>query len=161
MSPTYAQSDQTLNFYTQRIFFQIICNESEIRLYFPFPDWFETNEIKRKMVNAIWFQLDLTRLGEPHTHTRVLDCSNNGISKIYPRTMAIQIAPCVHPCAQFSSNRLDENPKKRSNRFWSKKSWTKKKLGLPFIHNFYKRSGVNPLMRGLSGGPNICPTETS
>ena len=51
--------------YTQRIFFEILLNQSEMRLYLPFSDWFgfkQTSvwiQIIRKMVNTISFRVDL------------------------------------------------------------------------------------------------------
>ena len=51
--------------FTQRIFFEILLNQPEIRLYLPFSDifgikrtsvWFQ---IYRGMVNTIWFQFNL------------------------------------------------------------------------------------------------------
>ena len=38
--------------YTKRIFFEILLNQSEIRLYLPFSDWFWT---KRK---SVWFKIN-------------------------------------------------------------------------------------------------------
>ena len=55
------------SFYTQRNLFEILLNQSEIRWYLPFPDWFRTKrmsvwfQINRKMVTTIWFRFDLTR----------------------------------------------------------------------------------------------------
>ena len=50
-------------------FFLILLNQTEIRLYSQFYDWFDTKRTysfgaksNRKMVNAIWFRFDLTRL---------------------------------------------------------------------------------------------------
>ena len=48
-------------------YFELLLNQTEIRLYLPFSDWFKTKqasvwfEINRKMVNKIWFQFDLIR----------------------------------------------------------------------------------------------------
>jgi len=45
----------------------ILLNQSEIRLYLPFPDWFGYKgksvwfQINQKMVNTIWFRVDLIR----------------------------------------------------------------------------------------------------
>jgi len=56
--------------YTQRNLFEILLNQTEIRLYSPFSDWFGTKrisvwfQINRKIVNTIWFQFDLTRFGK-------------------------------------------------------------------------------------------------
>ena len=53
--------------YTQRSLFKTILNQPEIRLYLPFFDWFGSKRttvwipINRKMVNTIWFRLDLIR----------------------------------------------------------------------------------------------------
>jgi len=55
---------------TQRNLFEILLNQTEIRLYSPFSDWFGTKrisvwfQINRKIVNTIWFQFDLTRFGK-------------------------------------------------------------------------------------------------
>ena len=53
---------------THRIFFfEILLNQTEIKLYLPFSDWFGTKrtsvwfQINRKMVNTIWFRLELMR----------------------------------------------------------------------------------------------------
>ena len=52
---------------TQRNLFKILLNQTEIRLYLPFSDWFGTKltsvwfQINRKMVNIIWFKFDLIR----------------------------------------------------------------------------------------------------
>ena len=49
---------------TQRNISKILLNETEIRLYLPFPDWFGTKnqfQINRCMVNTIWFRFDLIR----------------------------------------------------------------------------------------------------
>ena len=60
---------QCQGIYTQRIFFEFLLNHSEIRLYSPFSDWFGTTQtlvwfqIYRKMVNRIWFRVDLIRFG--------------------------------------------------------------------------------------------------
>ena len=51
----------------REIIFQILLNNTDIRLYLPFSDWFETKrtsvwfQINRKMVNIIWFRFDLIR----------------------------------------------------------------------------------------------------
>ena len=53
--------------HAQRNLFEILINQPEIRLYLPFSDWFVTKrtsiwiQIIRKMVNTIWFQVDLIR----------------------------------------------------------------------------------------------------
>ena len=53
--------------YTQRNIFEILLNQTEIRLYIPFSDWFEAKrtsvwfQINRKMLNKIWFLFDLIR----------------------------------------------------------------------------------------------------
>ena len=53
--------------YSQRNLIEILLNKSEIRLYFPFSDWFGSKrtsvwfQINRRMVNTIWFQFDLIR----------------------------------------------------------------------------------------------------
>ena len=50
---------------TQRILSEILLNQTEIRLYLPVSDWFETKptsvwlQINRKLVNIIRFQFDL------------------------------------------------------------------------------------------------------
>ena len=50
-----------------RNIFEILLNQSEIRLYLPFSDWFRSKQtsawfqISRKMVNTIWFRFDLIR----------------------------------------------------------------------------------------------------
>ena len=52
---------------TQRNIFKILLNQPEIRLYLPFSDWFGTKrtsvwlKINGKMINTIWFQVDLIR----------------------------------------------------------------------------------------------------
>ena len=52
---------------TQINFFEILLNQTEIILYFPFSDWFGTKrtsvwfQISLKMVNTIWLQVDLIR----------------------------------------------------------------------------------------------------
>ena len=52
---------------TQRNLFEILLNQTEIRLYLPFFDWFGTKrtsvwfQINWKMVNTIWFLFDLIR----------------------------------------------------------------------------------------------------
>ena len=59
--------DLQLNMYTPRHFFEILLNQSEIRLYLPFPNRFGYKrssvfiQINRKMVNEIWFRFDLIR----------------------------------------------------------------------------------------------------
>ena len=53
--------------YTQRKLFGIALIQTEIRLYLPFSDWFGSKrksvwiQINRKIVNTIWFRLELTR----------------------------------------------------------------------------------------------------
>ena len=50
---------------TQRNFFEILLNQTEIRWNLPVADWFGTKrtsiwfQINRKMVNTIWFRVDL------------------------------------------------------------------------------------------------------
>ena len=52
---------------TQRNIFEILLNQTEIRLYLPFSDLFGTKKtsawfrINRKMLNTIWFRYDLVR----------------------------------------------------------------------------------------------------
>jgi len=54
-------------YYTQRNLFEILLNQTEIRLYLPFFDWFGTKRtsvwfhINQKMVNTICFRFDLMR----------------------------------------------------------------------------------------------------
>ena len=51
----------------KRNLFKILLNQTEIRLYLPFSEWFGTKrtavwfQLNRKMVNTIWFQFDLIR----------------------------------------------------------------------------------------------------
>ena len=51
----------------ERNIFEIFLNQTEIRLYLPFSDWFGSKrmsvwfQINRKMVNTIWFLFDLIR----------------------------------------------------------------------------------------------------
>ena len=53
--------------YTKRNIFEIWLNQPKIRLYLPFSGWFGTKrpfvwlQINRKMVNIIWFRIDLIR----------------------------------------------------------------------------------------------------
>ena len=53
--------------YTQINIFAILFNQPEIRLYLSFSDWFGTKpkpvsfQINRKIVNKIWFRVDLIR----------------------------------------------------------------------------------------------------
>jgi len=53
--------------YTKRNVFEILLNQPWIRLYLPFSDWFRSKrtsvwiKINRKMVNTIWFRVDLIR----------------------------------------------------------------------------------------------------
>ena len=53
--------------YTQRNHFEILLNQTNIRLYLPFSDWFGTKRMSvwfvsnRKMINTIWFRFDLIR----------------------------------------------------------------------------------------------------
>ena len=53
--------------YTQRNLSEISLDQTEIRLYLPFSDWFWTKrtsvwcQINRKMANTIWYRLDLIR----------------------------------------------------------------------------------------------------
>ena len=62
--------------YTQRIIFQILSNQPEIRLYLPFSGWFGTKrtsvwfQINRKMVNTTWFQVDLIRFRKDFSVSR-------------------------------------------------------------------------------------------
>ena len=54
--------------YSQKNISEILLNQTEIRLYLPFPDRFWTKrwsvwfQINRKMVNTIWFRIDLIKL---------------------------------------------------------------------------------------------------
>ena len=54
-------------FYTQRNLFKILSNQTEIRLYLLFSDWFGTKrtfvwfQINLKMITTIWFRFDLIR----------------------------------------------------------------------------------------------------
>ena len=49
---------------------EILLNQTKIRLYLPFSDWFGSKrkyvwiQINWKMVNTIWFRLDLMRFGK-------------------------------------------------------------------------------------------------
>ena len=51
--------------YTQRNLFEILLNQTKIRLYLPYIDWFRTKrtslwfQINQEMVNTIWFRFDL------------------------------------------------------------------------------------------------------
>ena len=51
----------------QRNLFEILLNQTKIRLYLPFSDWFGTKrtffwfQLNWKMVNKIWFRFDLIR----------------------------------------------------------------------------------------------------
>ena len=61
-------SSSAVSVYTRRIFFEILLNQTEIRLYLPFSDLFETERtcafvfrINRRMVNTILFRFDLIR----------------------------------------------------------------------------------------------------
>ena len=53
--------------YTQRNLFKILLNQTEIRLYLPFSNWFGTKwtfvwfQINRKMVNTIWLRFNLIK----------------------------------------------------------------------------------------------------
>ena len=57
----------SLHQHTQIYFFEILLNQTEIRLYLTFSDWYGTKQtsiwfqINRKMVNNIWFWFDLIR----------------------------------------------------------------------------------------------------
>ena len=57
----------TQRLYRRRNLFEILLNQPEIKLYSPFSDWFGTKQtsiwckINRKMVNTIWFRVDLIR----------------------------------------------------------------------------------------------------
>ena len=61
------QSRKAVSLYTQRNFSGVLLNQPEIMLYLPFSDWFGSKrtsvwiQINRKMVNTIWFQVDLIR----------------------------------------------------------------------------------------------------
>ena len=54
-------------FYTQRNLFEILSNQTGVRFYLPFSDWFGTEQtsvwfqIIRKIVYTIWFRFDLIR----------------------------------------------------------------------------------------------------
>ena len=54
--------------YTERNFFEILLYEPGIRLYLSFSDWFGSKRtsvwfhINRKMINTIWFRVDLIKL---------------------------------------------------------------------------------------------------
>ena len=56
-----------VSLHTQRIFFQILLNQPKIRLYLPCINLFGNKrtfvwfKINRKMVNTIWFRVDLIR----------------------------------------------------------------------------------------------------
>ena len=49
--------------YAQITIFEILLNQTEIRLYLPCTDWFSRKifQISRKIVNTIWFRFDLIR----------------------------------------------------------------------------------------------------
>ena len=55
------------NLYTQGNIFEILWNQTEIRLYLPFSEWFGIKrtsvwfQMNRKMVNTIWFRFDFLR----------------------------------------------------------------------------------------------------
>ena len=61
----------------REIFFEILLNKSEIRLYLQYSDWFGSKrtsvwiQINRKMVNTIWFQVDLIRFRKYFSECRV------------------------------------------------------------------------------------------
>ena len=63
---SFKSSNFAINWsYTQRNLFGILLNQTEIRLYSPFSDWFRTKrmsvwfQIKQKIVNTIWFRFDV------------------------------------------------------------------------------------------------------
>ena len=66
-SPCLSGSCTTECLQIQRIFFEILINQTEIRLYLPLSDWFGSKrtevrfQINRCMLNTIWFRFDLIR----------------------------------------------------------------------------------------------------
>ena len=58
---------QNVYMYSQRKLLEILLNQTEIKLYIPFSDWFGTKrtsvwfQIIRKIVYTIWFQFDSSR----------------------------------------------------------------------------------------------------
>ena len=67
--------------YTHR---EILFNQTEIRLYLPFSDWFGTKrtvsvwfQIDREMLNTIWFRFDLIRFGKDFSVCRTCVTSTN------------------------------------------------------------------------------------
>ena len=63
---------------------EILLNQTDIRLYLPFSDWFESKrtsvwiQMNRKMVNTIWFRVDLIRFRKDFSvcsHWRIHDLS--------------------------------------------------------------------------------------
>ena len=56
-----------IKYCTQRSLFEILLNQTEIRLYLPCTNWFGTKrtsvwfQINKIMVNTIWFRFDLIR----------------------------------------------------------------------------------------------------
>ena len=94
--------------YTQRSLFGILLNKPEIRLYLPFFDWIGTQrrfvwyQINRKIVNTIWFWIDLIRfrkdfsvrrLPPPPPALRPILCTNNVISKTVLKRLTFIFSP--------------------------------------------------------------------
>ena len=80
----FQQSELLENIHTHtEKFFWILLNQSKIRLYLPFSDWFGSKrnsvwiQFNRKMVNAIWFPVDFTKL-KKYSHV----CTNQNVSNI-------------------------------------------------------------------------------
>ena len=69
--------------YTQTNIFWILLNEPEIRLYLPFFDWFGTKRTSvwfqnnRKMVNTIWFWVDVIIFRKDFSVCTRIDCAEN------------------------------------------------------------------------------------
>ena len=93
--------------YTQRYIFEILSNQPEIRLYLPFSVWFGTKrtvsvwfQINRKIVNTIWFRVDLIKFRRDFC--RVYTIQPNTPSIVYTDNhLSPQQALCIHTQFNF------------------------------------------------------------
>ena len=86
----YECSSFVRKLFTRRNLFEILLNQPKIRLYLPFSDLFGTRrmsvwfQINRKMVNKIWFQVDLIRFRKDFSvYIRNVNTNEQFLSYIY------------------------------------------------------------------------------
>ena len=97
--------------YTQRIFFEILFNQTDIRLYLPVSNWFGTKrtsvsfQINRNMVNIIWFQVGLIRFGKYFSVCILCRLGSFGVAPCYGSGL-FRGGSCYRPRGQRSVSEI-------------------------------------------------------